>query len=91
MEVLVRPATIRSDRVVREGSPQSDIQWVYELTHDFELLRAIPGDTYWPQHRLLRLEGKIDHSEEDCPERTPQPIRSWTPDGGWEEMMPRQR
>ena len=72
--------------MVLEGVPHSGVQWVYEFSLDFELLRVTPGDSYWPQHRLLRLQGKIDHSEEVCPERVAPPILSWTPDGGWVEM-----
>lgn len=69
--------------VVLEGKPGSGVHWVFEFSHDFELLRAEPGDSYWPEHRLLRLQGKIDHSEDDCPERGLRSVRSWTRASGW--------
>ena len=71
--------------VLEEGL-NSDVQWIYDFTPDFELIGVTPGDTYWPRHRLLRLEGRIDHLEDDCPERVAPPILSWTPDGGWETV-----
>lgn len=72
--------------VTKEGPADSDLQRIYEFSHDFRLLRVAFGDSYWPQHRLLRLQGKIDHLEEDCPERLPVSILSWTPETGWSKL-----
>lgn len=72
---------------VREGEASSDVVWVYQFSHGLELDRVTPGDTYWPAHRLLELEGKIDHTVEACPERVAPPILSWTPEGGWGQVV----
>ena len=71
---------------VLEGTHLSDVAWVYQFTTDFDLIRVTPGDSYWPVHDLLELEGKLDHGAEDCPWRVAPPILSWTPDGGWIEL-----
>ncbi|GMR14386.1 MAG: hypothetical protein BMS9Abin29_2639 [Gemmatimonadota bacterium] len=68
---------------VREGLPSSDVAWIYHFSMDFDFLAVTPGDSYWPTHRLLELDGKLNHGEASCPWRSPPPIRSWTPDGGW--------
>jgi hypothetical protein len=72
---------------VREGPPASDIAWVYDFSTEFELRQVTPSDSYWPAHRMLELEGKIDHSAESCPQRTPPPVRSWTPERGWTDVV----
>lgn len=37
-------------------------------------------------HRDLQAKGKLDHPLESCPERLhPEPVRVWTPAGGWTE------
>lgn len=71
---------------VMEGPLFSDVVWVYHFTADFELIRATPGDSFWPTHELLELEGKLDHSAQACPWRVPPPILSWTPAEGWTEL-----
>jgi len=68
---------------VQEGPIGTDFRWVYDFSPDFELLRATPGDSYWPLHQLLEMEGKLDHSAEDCPERESVEVLVWTPEGGW--------
>lgn len=72
--------------IVVEGEVGSGVHWIYEFSRDLELRRVTPGDSYWPAHRLLRLEGKIDHAEEDCPERFGAPVRRWTRATGWVEV-----
>lgn len=72
--------------IVIEGEPNSGVHRIYEFSHDLELIRVTPGDTYWPAHRLLRLQGKIDHTEEECSERLGIPIRRWTSAAGWVEV-----
>jgi hypothetical protein len=72
--------------MVREGPSPTDLQWIYDLSAELELLRATPGDSYWPQHRLLEVEGKLDHSVEDCPERESVDLLVWTPEDGWRSV-----
>jgi hypothetical protein len=86
-----RTASIHlTDGVIRvstsEQTSASDAQWVYDFTRDFRLVSVTPGDSYWEQHRLLRMQGLIDHDEESCPERSRSSIRSWTPEGGWQVL-----
>ncbi|GMR11869.1 MAG: hypothetical protein BMS9Abin29_0054 [Gemmatimonadota bacterium] len=73
---------------VREGPPGSDIAWVYDFSTEFEFRQVTPSDSYWPAHRILELEGKIDHSAESCPQRLSPSVRSWVPDGGWTDVVP---
>ena len=47
--------------MVKEGPIGTDVQWVYEFSVDLELVRATPGDSYWPAHELLEMEEKLDH------------------------------
>lgn len=82
----VDPGDSQFQIVVREGARPSNIVWVYHFTMDFELVRIVPGDSYWPAHDLLELEGKLDHGREDCPWLAPPAILSWTLDGGWTEL-----
>ena len=73
---------------VREGLAGSDIAWVYDFSTEFELRHVTPSDSYWPAHQMLELEGKIDHPAESCLQRLPPPVRSWTPEGGWTDVVP---
>ena len=87
--VGVDPGDSQIRIVVMEGPHSTDVVWVYHFTTDFDLIRVTPGDSYWPTHDLLELEGRLDHSAEDCPWRVAPPILSWTPDGGWTELRAR--
>lgn len=43
--------------------------------------------TYDMLHRQFTAEGKLQHALEKCPERLhPEPVRIWTPAGGWGEI-----
>ena len=40
------------------------------------------ADRYWRFHRELELEGVVDHTVDECPERSdPRVVREWTPSG----------
>lgn len=65
----------RVNVTTREGGKGSDVTWTYELSHDFELLRVLPSDNYWPRLTATRRAGKL-----------PEPVRRWTPAGGWSEI-----
>ena len=84
--VGIDPGTSQIRITVMEGPPSSDVVSVYLFTTAFDLIRVTPGDSFWPTHDLLELEGKLDHSAEACPWRVAPPILSWTPDGGWTEL-----
>jgi hypothetical protein len=72
--------------IVIEGAEGSNVQWIYDFSPELELVRVTPGDSYWPTHRLLRLEGRIDHSEEECSERSGTTVRRWTRAEGWVDV-----
>ncbi len=50
-----------------ERGVSSAVHWIYEFSRDLELRRVIPGDSCWSVHRVLTLQDKIDHTEENCP------------------------
>jgi hypothetical protein len=66
-------------------------------TRSFYLLRSDdPGfhvvslrfdSRYDMEHQTLQKTGRLDHSLVTCPERLrPQPVKMWTPSGGWKEL-----
>jgi len=63
---------------------------IYELSPTFELQRATYGSRYWDKHRALEMEGKINHTREQCPERDGPPlVKMWTRETGWTEIRPK--
>lgn len=53
----------------------------------FSLLSVRYDSDYDILHRAWSSQGKIAHSLEECPERLhPQPVRLWTPAGGWTDL-----
>ncbi|HEV8384357.1 MAG TPA: hypothetical protein VGQ11_05750, partial [Candidatus Acidoferrales bacterium] len=62
---------------------------IYEFSPELKLLRASFGDRYWDLHRKLETEGKILHSQAECPDRSgPRTVLSWDPQEGWKELHP---
>jgi len=62
---------------------------VYLLRREppFSMLSVRYNSDYDMTHRAWSAEGRLAHSLEDCPERLhPQPIRLWTPAGGWTDL-----
>jgi hypothetical protein len=44
----------------------------------------VPG--HWRAHKELEIEGRLDHTEENCPDRrTSNGFREWTPTYGWND------
>jgi hypothetical protein len=62
---------------------------VYEF-HADPILRpfTVRFDSWYDMmHRDLQSKGKLNHTLESCPERLhPEPVRLWTPGGGWQEF-----
>lgn len=57
---------------------------IFEMGLDFTIARVKYSDGYWSYHRLQELEKRLDHSAEECPQRSgPVLIRCWSPDAGW--------
>jgi len=65
--VGVDPGASQIRVTVREGPTSSDVVWVYHFSPEFDLTRVTPGDSFWPTHDLLEMEGKLDHDAADCP------------------------
>ena len=81
---------LTADRIVARTieMPGSDLHGavdvLYEFTHALDLISANFSNHYREQHRVLALEGKLDHSFEQCPDRDgPREILEWTPRSGW--------
>jgi hypothetical protein len=72
--------------MVREGSIETDIQWIYEFTLDLDLIRARPSDSYWPAHERLEKEGRLDHTVGECAERGSVEVLVWTRESGWDRV-----
>jgi hypothetical protein len=71
--------------------PASTYRGRYRFSENFELLESFRADAYWDLHRRLEREGKIKHTVDQCPERTrPIPIRMWSPEKGWQDILPQQ-
>ena len=53
----------------------------------FSVISLRYNSDYDRLHRAWSVEGKLNHSLENCPERLhPQPVRLWTPATGWTEL-----
>jgi hypothetical protein len=63
---------------------QGGIDVIYEFTPSLELVRASLSGRYWEMHRSLELQGKLRHSQAECPDRYgPREILVWEPSTGW--------
>src|SRR5262249_1155143 len=57
---------------------------LYEMSPALDVLRASYSDRYWELHRALEREHKIDHTPDQCPERSgPRAVDVWEPATGW--------
>lgn len=77
-------------RTIEMTSTAGDADVIYELTvPTLELVRATFSDRYWQLHRTLELEGRINHSRAECPDRNgPRPVQVWEPTTGWRTVTP---
>jgi hypothetical protein len=75
------------DSLFVDGSYAADAEFTFN--DRLELEQAGYGDSYWVVHRKLEKEGKLDHSDRDCPERKRPPrVREWQAEVGWRELTP---
>lgn len=69
------------------AGPPIGIEEIYHFSHDFQLKKVSFSDQPSVAHRQLELQGLLQHSFEQCPERTaPRPVRVWEPSTGWREL-----
>jgi hypothetical protein len=67
-----------------EELPQGAIDVLYEFTRSLDLTHASFSSRYWEMHRSLEVQGKLRHSQADCPDRNgPRAILEWDPSSGW--------
>jgi hypothetical protein len=67
-----------------EELSQGAIDVIYEFTLSLDLLRASFSGRYWEMHRSLELQGKLKHTQANCPDRNgPREILVWEPSKGW--------
>jgi hypothetical protein len=72
---------VKSERF-HVGSEQT--VYLLESKPPFGLVSVRYNSDYDMLHRAWSDEGKLSHALEQCPERLhPQPVRLWTPGGGW--------
>jgi hypothetical protein len=56
------------------------------LTPDFAVASFTYTPNHWRAHRELEIQGRLDHSEENCPDRlVSNTFREWTPSEGWHD------
>jgi len=75
--------------LTREGPEGVFAYYDFSLDPEPQLLSVTFSDPYWRWHKQLEEEGKIKHTQEQCPERDgPRGVRVWEPGSGWREMRP---
>lgn len=64
---------------------------VYEFTSSLDLITAAYSARYWDEHRVLEIQGKLDHSGDQCPDRDgPRELQVWEPETGWRTVRLRE-
>jgi hypothetical protein len=60
----------------------------YLVSPNFAISSFQYTGSYWGAHKQLELQGRLDHTAEECPEQTaPVEVREWTPALGWRQQM----
>ena len=63
---------------------QGAIDAIYEFTPSLEFVQGSFSARYWEMHRSLEVQGKLRHTEADCPDRNgPREFLVWEPATGW--------
>jgi hypothetical protein len=63
---------------------QGAIDAIYEFTPSLESVHASFSTRYWEMHGSLEVQGKLRHSQAECPDRNgPREILVWEPSTGW--------
>jgi len=63
---------------------QGAIDVIYEFTRSLDLVNVSFSGRYWEMHRSLELQGKLRHSQSECPDRRrPREVAVWEPSTGW--------
>ena len=70
-----------------EGKSDESMHFLFGLEPTFRPLSYRFDTSYDMRHRQLSRAKKLNPTLEQCPERLhPQPVRMWTPAGGWTEI-----
>lgn len=82
--VQILPDRIIARTVEKMTSEEDVADAVYEFTPSLDMISASFSTRYWELHRQLEMEGKLDHTREQCPDRNgPREIKVWEPATGW--------
>ncbi|HSD65674.1 MAG TPA: hypothetical protein VLF95_03180, partial [Vicinamibacteria bacterium] len=66
-----------------------NVEAIARFSPDFALQHVGWSSAWSAVHRDLERAGKLDHSEDECPERGQRPhVREWTPEAGWRDVTP---
>jgi hypothetical protein len=83
VEVVNGRVMVRTVEMPLELS-QGAIDAIYEFSPSLELERASQSDRYWEMHRSLEMQGKLRHSQSECPDRAgPREVLVWEKATGW--------
>ena len=69
--------------------PSAEI--IYEFSSDLSPVQASASEPYWEWHRHFEVPGGIDHSADQCPERSGFDVREWSPQLGWTTLRVKAR
>jgi hypothetical protein len=60
---------------------------VATIASDFSVSSIQYGQLYWGAHQDLESKGRLDHTWQECPDRTKlRAVQEWTADGGWRAL-----
>lgn len=63
------------------------IDAVYEFSPALELRSAKFEDRYWQVHRTFEIQGRLNHTRDQCPEKDgPVGMKIWEPATGWRPL-----
>ena len=87
LDIHVTGSGIELMKSERFSDGQEKTVYLLSSQPPFKLLSLRYNSTYDLLHRAWSTEGKLTHTLENCPERLhPQPVRLWTPGGGWVDV-----
>jgi hypothetical protein len=87
IDILVHDDGIEVVKLERLDEGRETVISFLDTKPPFKLLGRLYNSEYNMLHKTWSAQGKLTHLLENCPERAhPQPVRMWTPAGGWTEI-----
>jgi hypothetical protein len=85
LQMIADRITVRTIEVPYGEADAADA--VYEFDQALGFVRAAYSDRYWEAHRALEMAGKLDHTQDTCPDRNgPREILIWEPATRWQTI-----